>query len=267
MEALLRGYGYEPYFVEGDEPAAMHQLMAGTLENVIAQIQSIQAKARKSGSKERPRWPMIVLRSPKGWTGPEEVDGKSAEGSWRSHQVPFAEMNPAHVKLLERWMRSYRPQELFDENGSFKAELRDLAPQGARRMSANPHANGGILLRDLRLPEFSDYAVGVPSPGAVSGEATRELGKYLRDVMKLNEKSANFRVFGPDETASNRLSALLEATPKTWEAQLLKTDEDLAPHGRVMEVLSEHLCEGWLEGYLLTSTRLAASRGAARSRP
>jgi xylulose-5-phosphate/fructose-6-phosphate phosphoketolase len=254
LESLLRGYGYEPYFVEGHEPQAMHQLMAGTLDRVIEQIQQIQAAARAEGFTARPRWPMIVLRSPKGWTGPKRVDGKPAEGSWRSHQVPFAEMEskPSHVKLLEKWMRSYRPAELFDDNGTLIAPLRELPPKGERRMSANPHANGGLLLRDLRLPEYGDYAVKVPAPGAVNAEATRVLGQFLRDVMKLNADAANFRVFGPDETASNRLTALFEASPKTFDAQIIKSDEDLAPDGRVMEVLSEHLCEGWLEGYLLT---------------
>jgi len=254
LESLLRGYGYEPHFVEGHEPEAMHQLMAATLDRVLDEIREIQETARKSKSAKRPRWPMIVLRSPKGWTGPKEVDGKPAEGSWRSHQVPFSEMegNPAHVKLLEKWMRSYRPQELFDEKGTLIEELRALPPLGNRRMSANPQANGGVLLHDLRLPDFTEYAVELPAPGAVMGEATRVLGKFLRDVMTLNTKSANFRVFGPDETASNRLGALFETTAKTFDATIIKTDENLAPDGRVMEILSEHLCEGWLEGYLLT---------------
>ena len=256
LESLMRGYGHEPHFVEGDDPDTMHQLMAATLDKVIDEIRQIQRAARstdgRGASKPRPRWPMIVLRTPKGWTGPKEVDGKPAEGSWRSHQVPFAEMNPAHVKLLERWMRSYRPDELFDKNGTLIAELRDLPPKGERRMSASPHTNGGVLLRNLRLPDFREYAVEVPTPGATTGEATRVLGQFLRDVMKLNADSANFRVFGPDETASNRLGALFEVSKKTFDARLIKSDEDLAPDGRVMEVLSEHLCEGWLEGYLLT---------------
>ena len=254
LEELLRGYGYAPYFVEGDDPPAMHQLMASTLDEVIREIRHIQTDARKSGFKQRPRWPMIVLRTPKGWTGPKEVDGKPTEGTWRSHQVPLADMadKPQHVKLLEKWMKSYRPQELFDGNGRFRPELRALAPKGNKRMGANPHANGGILLRDLRLPDFSDYAVDVSQPGSMQAEATRITGAFLRDVMKLNIDTGNFRVFGPDETASNRLTALFQASPRTWEEKLLKTDEDLAPDGRVMEVLSEHLCEGWLEGYLLT---------------
>jgi len=253
LEELLGGYGYNPYFVEGDDPPVMHQLMARTLDTVLEEIRQIQEDARENGFKERPRWPMIVLRSPKGWTGPKEVDGKKTEGFWRSHQVPFADMsNPQHVKLLEKWMKSYRPQELFDENGTFRPELRELAPPGDRRMSANPHANGGILLRELQLPDFDDYAVQVPEPGAVQAEATRITGGYLRDVMKLNLGPRNFRVFGPDETTSNRLNAIYEASPKRWDAQILKIDEDLSPDGHVMEVLSEHLCEGWLEGYLLT---------------
>ncbi len=254
LEQLFRGYGYTPHFVEGDDPATMHQLMAVTLDNVFAEIQRIQNHARNKSATQRPHWPMIVLRTPKGWTGPKVVDGKPAEGSWRSHQVPLSELatNPAHVRQLERWMKSYRPQELFDKAGALKPELRALAPKGARRMGANPHANGGILLRDLRLPDFADYEVAVPKPGAVQAEATRILGAFLRDTMKLNDATKNFRVFGPDETASNRLAALFEVTPKTFEAQILKTDENLAPDGRVTEVLSEHLCEGWLEGYLLT---------------
>ncbi|MBC8109052.1 MAG: phosphoketolase family protein, partial [Anaerolineae bacterium] len=254
LESLLRGYGYAPYFVEGDDPETMHQLMAGTLDEIVDEIREIQSNAREDKSAERPRWPMIVLRSPKGWTGPKVVDGKPAEGSWRSHQVPFSEMvnNPGHVKLLEKWLKSYKPEELFDENGTLIEELRELPPKGGRRMSANPHANGGLLLRDLRMPDFADYAVKVSSPGSTNGEATRVLGQFLADVMKLNLPSQNFRVFGPDETASNRLQELFTVTPKTFDAEILKTDEHLAPDGRVMEVLSEHLCEGWLEGYLLT---------------
>jgi len=254
LEQLLRGYGYDPHFVEGDHPPTVHQLMAATLDEVLADIRQIQSDARTNGFKQRPCWPMIVLRTPKGWTGPKVVDGKPAEGSWRSHQVPLADManNPQHVKLLEKWMKSYKPEELFDKAGRFHPELRALAPTGDRRMGANPHANGGILLRELRLPDFRDYAVDVPQPGAVQAEATRIMGSLLKDVMKLSAESKNFRLFGPDETASNRLAALFEATPKTFVAEILKTDENLSPDGRVMEVLSEHLCEGWLEGYLLT---------------
>ena len=261
LEQLLRGYGYEPYFVEGEDPAAMHQLMADALETVHEQIRRIQGDARpagrgvrEDGPHLRPRWPMIVLRTPKGWTGPKEVDGKPSEGSWRSHQVPLAKMasNPAHMEQLERWMKSYRPEELFDEHGRLNPELRELAPQGTRRMSANPHANGGTLLRDLRMPDFREYAADVPEPGAVEGEATRTLGAFLRDVIRLNQQARNFRIFGPDETASNRLTAVLEATDKTFLGEVLDSDEHLAADGRVMEVLSEHLCQGWLEGYLLT---------------
>ena len=254
LEQLLRGYGYDPHFVEGDHPPTVHQLMAATLDEVLGKIRQIQTDARTNGFRQRPCWPMIVLQTPKGWTGPKTVDGKSAEGSWRSHQVPLADMgdNPQHIKLLEKWMKSYKPEELFDKEGRFRAELRALAPAGDRRMGANPHANGGVLLRDLRLPDFRDYAIDVPQPGAVQGEATRIMGTLLRDVMKLNAGQKNFRVFGPDETASNRLTALFQASPKTFVAEIFKSDEDLSPDGRVMEVLSEHLCEGWLEGYLLT---------------
>jgi len=254
LEELLRGYGYAPVFVDGDDPPVMHQFMAATLDKAIAEIRQIQGDARAKGFTHRPRWPMIVLKTPKGWTGPKEVDGKKTEGSWRSHQVPFAEMatKPQHVKLLEKWMKSYKPQELFDKNGRLIEELRELSPTDTRRMSDNPHANGGILLRDLRLPDFCDYAVDVPRPGAVDAEATRIMGVLLRDVMKLNRDAGNFRIFGPDETVSNRLTAVLDVTSKTFDGEILKTDENLAPDGRVMEVLSEHLCEGWLEGYLLT---------------
>ena len=254
LDALLRGYGYTPHYVEGDDPAIMHQLMAATLDKVVADIRRIQTDAREHGFKERPRWPVIVLKTPKGWTGPKEVDGKKVEGTWRSHQVPFADMagNPQHVKLLEKWMKSYKPQELFDKNGRLMPQLRELPPKGERRMGANPHANGGILLKELRLPDFRDYAVDVPEPGAVTAEATRIMGQQLRDVMKLNVERRNFLVFGPDETVSNRLTVLLEATPKRFDARILNIDENLSPDGRVLEVLSEHLCEGWLEGYLLT---------------
>ena len=254
LKSLFVGYGYKPYFVEGADPEKMHRLMAETLDTVIEEIQSIQHNARANQSSERPRWPMIVLETPKGWTGPKEVDGKKTEGFWRSHQVPFADMaeKKEHVKLLEDWMKSYRPQELFSETGEFKPELAALAPKGNRRMGANPHANGGVLLKDLRLPDFREYAVDVPKPGVVFAEATRVLGSFLRDVMKLNEKQRNFRVFGPDETASNRLSALFEVTDRAWVADKVPEDENLAPDGRVMEILSEHTCQGWLEGYLLT---------------
>ncbi|MEX2480735.1 MAG: phosphoketolase family protein [Gammaproteobacteria bacterium] len=254
LESLFVGYGYKPYFVEGDDPESMHRQMAAALDTALGDIRAIQQTARGDGVNERQRWPMIVLRTPKGWTGPKHVDGKKAEGSWRSHQVPFADMaqNPAHLALLTQWLKSYRPEELFDAVGEPSAEIRTLAPQGARRMGANPHANGGLLLHDLRLPDFRDYAVAVPLPGAVQGEATRVMGAYLRDVMKRNLPSCNFRVFGPDETASNRLGALFEVTDRTWMAERLTEDDHLAPDGRVMEILSEHTCQGWLEGYLLT---------------
>ena len=254
LEDLLRGYGYAPRFVEGDEPAPVHQAMAAALDAALDEIRAIQARARAAGDATRPRWPMIVLRTPKGWTGPKEVDGKPSEGTWRSHQVPFADMatRPDHVTLLEQWMRSYRPEELFDGNGRLRPEIAELAPPGARRMGSNPHANGGVLLRDLRMPDFRDYAVDVPTPGAARAEATRILGTFLRDILKLNAGSRNFRIFGPDETASNRLNAVFEATDKAWVAGRLPTDEGLSPDGRVMEVLSEHQCQGWLEGYLLT---------------
>lgn len=254
LQSLLVGYGYAPHFVEGTEPAAVHQKMAATLDVVITEIQTIQRNARANGAMTRPRWPMIVLNTPKGWTGPKEVDGKPTEGSWRSHQVPLAELGtkPEHVAQLEAWMRSYRPEELFDTNGALKSELAALAPTGPRRMGANPHANGGLLLKGLTLPDFRDYAVEVPSPGHVVAEATRILGGFLRDVMRLNESKRNFRVFGPDETASNRLGDLFEATNRTWMAEMLPGDDSLAPDGRVMEILSEHTCQGWLEGYLLT---------------
>jgi xylulose-5-phosphate/fructose-6-phosphate phosphoketolase len=256
LRALLEGYGYAPRFVEGDEPQAMHQLMAATLDEVTAEIAEIQRRAREDGEPthpaERPRWPMIVLRTPKGWTGPKEVDGLPAEGSFRSHQVPLADLaaKPAHLAQLERWLRSYRPEELFDERGALRVELAALAPEGERRMGANPHANGGLLLRELELPDFRGYAVEVPAPTASVSEPTRVLGAFLRDVVRLNPE--RFRVVGPDETASNRLGALFEVTDRAWQAELLPSDEHLAPDGRVMEILSEHLCQGWLEGYLLT---------------
>jgi xylulose-5-phosphate/fructose-6-phosphate phosphoketolase len=251
LASLFAGYGYKPYFVEGDEPQAMHQLMAGTMDAVVADIRGIQRNAREDNAAGRPLWPMIVLRSPKGWTGPKEVDGKKTEGNWRSHQVPFGDMeNPEHVRLLETWMRSYRPDELFDADGRLEPQLAELAPRHARRMGANPHANGGALLRDLRLPNFEDYAIDVAAPGGVVAESTRVMGTFLRDVMRTNPD--NFRVFGPDETASNRLGALFEVTDRTWMAERHDYDDHLAPDGRVMEILSEHACQGWLEGYLLT---------------
>ena len=251
LQSLFVGYGYKPYVVEGDDPATMHQQMAATLDAVVADIKTIQRTARTKGFRKRPRWPMIVLRSPKGWTGPKVVDGKQTEGTFRSHQVPMGDMShPGHVKLLEQWMKSYRPQELFDRTGRFLPELADLAPTGERRMSANPHANGGLLLHDLRLPDFRDYALKVQKPGAVDGEATRVQGEFIRDVVKSN--SNNFRVFSPDETASNRWGAVLEVTNRCSTAEILPGDDHVAPDGRVMEMLSEHQCEGWLEGYLLT---------------
>jgi len=251
---LFQGYGHKVYFVEGDQPETMHQEMAGTLNTVFDEIAAIQAEARNGGSSRRPPWPMIILRTPKGWTGPESVDGKPVEGSFRSHQVPLAKTreNPEHLKLLEQWMKSYKPEELFDANGRFRPRFAGLAPKGARRMGMNPHANGGLLLKDLDMPDFRDYAIEVPKPGAANGEATRVLGKFLRDVMKRNEKSRNYRVMGPDETASNRLDALFEVTDRVFMGEIRDGDEHVSPDGRVMEVLSEHMCQGWLEGYLLT---------------
>jgi len=254
LTQLFTGYGWKPYFVEGHEPEAMHQLMAGTLDTIVNEIRSIQDHARSRGNLDLPTWPMVILRSPKGWTGPKIVDGKPIEGTWRAHQVPVADLQskPEHVKILEDWMRSYRPEELFDENGKLISELAELAPKGDRRMGANPHANGGLLLRDLVMPDFRSYAVSVAKPGTQNAEATRVLGGFLRDVMKLNAESKNFRVFGPDETASNRLEALYEVTEKQWMEPTLAIDEHLSRHGRVLEMLSEHMCQGWLEGYLLT---------------
>jgi xylulose-5-phosphate/fructose-6-phosphate phosphoketolase len=259
LDALMRGYGYAPIFVEGSEPEKMHQLMAAALDRALDEIASIQSVAREESARdasrvERPRWPMIVLRSPKGWTCPKEIDGKPAEGSWRSHQVPMGEMHekPGHVKILEQWMKSYRPEELFDEEGRFLPELAAIAPKGTRRMSANPHANGGLLLRDLAMPDFRKYGVDVKKPGAVDAEATREMGKFLRDVMKMNLDAKNFRLFSPDENNSNRWQDVLEVTERAWMAERLDTDDHLSPDGRVMEMLSEHQCQGWLEGYLLT---------------
>ncbi len=251
LTELLHGYGYQPYYVEGDDPEPMHQLMAGTLDAVLADIQSIQKDARENGFRRRPQWPMIVLRSPKGWTGPKEVDGLKIEGTFRAHQVPVDHLSdPAHLKILEDWMRSYRPAELFDERGALIPELQALAPKGTRRMGANPHANGGLLLRDLRMPDFRDYAIDVAKPGTARNEATKILGNFLRDVIRLNPQ--NFRLMGPDETASNRLNAVFEVTDRESVAEIEPTDEHVSPDGRVMEVLSEHMCQGWLEGYLLT---------------
>ena len=254
LEQLFRGYGHKPYFVEGDDPDEVHQLMAGTLDTIVEEIRQIQSEARSKGFKKRPQWPMIIFRTPKGWTGPKEVDGLPTEGSFRSHQVPLAEIatKPEHLKMLEQWLKSYRPEELFDENGGLIPELGELAPKGERRMGANPHANGGVLLRELRMPDFRDYAVAVPQPGTVVAEATRIMGAFIRDVMKLNWEQRNFRVVGPDETASNRLTHLFDITDRVSTAEILKTDDHISPDGRVMEVLSEHLCQGWLEGYLLT---------------
>ncbi|MBD0303331.1 MAG: phosphoketolase family protein [Tolypothrix sp. T3-bin4] len=254
LESLFVGYGYKPYFVEGSDPEIVHQLMAATLDTIIREIKEIQEDARSNGNTERSPFPMIILRTPKGWTGPKEVDGKKTEDFWRSHQVPFGEISskPEHLKLLEEWMRSYKPEELFDKNGTLIPELAELAPKGQRRMGDNPHANGGILLRDLKMPDFRNYAVEVDKPGAVVAEATKVMGKLLRDVMKLNSERRNFRIVGPDETKSNRLDAVFEATDRAWDAEILPEDENLSPDGRVMEILSEHTCEGWLEGYLLT---------------
>jgi xylulose-5-phosphate/fructose-6-phosphate phosphoketolase len=253
LTKLLEGYGHRPYYVEGDEPAAMHREMAATLDRVVAEIREIQADARERGASKRPTWPMLVLRTPKGWTCPRDIDGKLCEGYWRSHQVPMAEMDrPEHVAILEAWLRSYRPEELFDERGRLVPELAALAPRGERRMSANPHANGGLLLKGLRLPDFREYAVEVSAPGAVTAESTRVQGKYLRDVMRLNEDQRNFRIFSPDENNSNRWQDVLEVTSRCWMAEIRPEDDHLSPDGRVMEVLSEHQCQGWLEGYLLT---------------
>jgi len=251
LEALFRGYGYEPYLVAGDDPQILHQQMAATLDAMLNEIKRIQHDARTKGFEHRPRWPMLILRTPKGWTGPKVIDGKQTEGTFRSHQVPMGDMDkPEHVTILEQWMKSYRPEELFDKTGRLSPELAELAPTGTRRMGATWHANGGMLLRELRLPDFRNYAVKVPQPGAVEGEATRVQGQFLRDVLKLNRNT--FRVFGPDETASNRWNAVFEVDSRELVAEVLKTDEAVSHDGRVMEVLSEHLCQGWLEGYLLT---------------
>ena len=252
LESLLRGYGYQVHTVEGDDPKLVHQQLAATVDSVVTEIGEIQRRARARGDQSRPAWPAIVLKTPKGWTGPKFVDGLPVEGTWRAHQVPIdsARTNPEHLALLEAWMRSYRPEELFDPAGTLVPDLAELAPRGERRMGANPHANGGLLLRDLRLPEFRDYAVEVSAPGAELSEPTRVLGNWLRDVIKANP--SNFRLFGPDETESNRLGGVYEVTNKVFEGQIVPGDNHLAPDGRVMEVLSEHLCQGWLEGYLLT---------------
>lgn len=254
LNQLLQGYGYRPYTVEGDDPLTMHQLMVSTLDQVMAEIKSIQIQARQGGVIQRPRWPMIILRTPKGWTGPKEVDGLKTEGSWRSHQVPLSDLakKPEHVQQLEAWLKSYRPEELFDAEGRLIEELQALAPAGIYRMGATPHANGGLLLKQLRMPDFREYAIEVEQPGQTLAESTRIMGSFLRDVMRLNINTRNFRIFGPDETASNRLGNVYDATPKTWLAETLPEDEHLAPDGRVMEILSEHTCQGWLEGYLLT---------------
>jgi xylulose-5-phosphate/fructose-6-phosphate phosphoketolase len=250
---LFVGYGYRPYFVEGDDPPLMHQLMAATLDTVIAEIKSIQIEARQNSNAQRPQWPLIILRSPKGWTGPKVVDGLQVEGTFRSHQVPVTDLqNPEHLKILEQWMRSYRPEELFDENGTLAPDLAVLAPKGNRRMGANPHANGGLLLKELKMPDFRQYAVKVTQPGSGFDESTRVLGRLLRDVFKLNQENANFRLMGPDETDSNRLSAVFEVTDRVSMAEILPNDVHVSRDGRVMEVLSEHMCQGWLEGYLLT---------------
>ena len=253
LESLFIGYGFKPYYIAGHEPEHMHQLMAWTLDEVLGEIRQIQTQARREGGNgKRPVWPMIIFQTPKGWTGPKKVDGKPIEGSWRAHQVPLAEVreNRAHLKMLEKWMKSYHPQELFDKTGRLKREVTDYAPKGALRMGANPHANGGLLMKELNMPDFRAYATKVQRPGATQGEATRVLGSFLRDIVKRNAR--NFRVFGPDETASNRLGALFEVTERQFMGEILRTDEHQAPHGRVVEVLSEHLCQGWLEGYLLT---------------
>ncbi len=254
LRKLLEGYGWAPWFVEGDDPPKMHQAMAATMDQVVMRIKQIQKEARSGKTKARACWPMIVLKTPKGWTGPKVVDGLAIEGTFRSHQVPLSDpaKHPKHLKQLERWMRSYRPEELFDESGRFKQELADLAPRGERRMGANPHANGGMLLRELRMPNFRNYAVKVPVPGAAEASDTTVLGEFFRDVVKANEDQRNFRIFGPDETLSNRLNAVFEATNRQWEAPIEVNDEFLSPEGRVLEMLSEHQCEGWLEGYLLT---------------
>ena len=254
LEELFRGYGYKPFFVEGDNPLELHQVMAEVMEKAVTEISEIQTKIRAKGFTKRPMWPMIIMRTPKGWTGPKEVDGLPVENTWRSHQVPLAELatKPGHLKMLEEWMKSYKPEELFDANGQLIPELAELAPKGNRRMGANPHANGGQLMHDLKMPDFRKYAIDIQNPGTVTAESIRSMGAFVRDIMKLNWDRRNFRVFGPDETASNRLGALFDITERVSTAKILKTDDHVSPDGRVMEVLSEHLCQGWLEGYLLT---------------
>jgi xylulose-5-phosphate/fructose-6-phosphate phosphoketolase len=254
LEQLLRGYGWTPYFLEGDDPEKMHQAMAGVLDQIVEVIGDIRREALANGPVERPRWPMLVLKTPKGWTGPKMVDGLPVEGTWRSHQVPLSDpaKNPQHLQQLEEWLKSYRPWELFDEKGALLPELAALAPEGNRRMGANPHANGGLLLKDLKMPDFRAFAVKVDEPGDATASDTLVLGDFLAEVIRLNMEERNFRVFGPDETLSNRLDAIFKATNRQWQADRLDTDEFLAHDGRVMEVLSEHQCEGWLEGYLLT---------------
>ena len=254
LKQLFKGYGYKPYFVEGENPEDVHELLATTLDTIVNEIKKIQKEARTNGFTKRPQWPMIILNTPKGWTGPKIVDGLKVEGTWRSHQVPLAELatKPEHVQLLEQWMKSYKPEELFDESGRLNAELAELAPQGKRRMGDNPHANGGLLLHDLRMPDFTKHAVEVPQAGTIKAEATKIMGVFLRDVMKFNWENRNLRIFGPDETTSNRLSKLFDITERTSTAEILESDEHISADGRVMEVLSEHLCQGWLEGYLLT---------------
>ncbi len=254
LEMLMRGYGHKPHFVTGDEAEGVHQQMASALEQCVQEIKAIQQEARRNGFTKRPLWPMIVLRTPKGWTGPKVVDGRPVEGTWRSHQVPLSGLakDPSHLTMLEEWLRSYRPEEIFDEQGRLRSDLAELAPLGNRRMGASPHANGGVLLRDLRMPDYRKLAVDVQKPGKIQVESTRVMGHFLRDVMKLNDDHKNFRVFGPDETESNRLGSLFEVTNRVSTAEHVETDEHISADGRVMEVLSEHLCQGWLEGYLLT---------------
>ena len=254
LEQLFKGYGYKPYFVEGENPEDVHELLATILDTIVPEIKKIQKEARTNGFTKRPQWPMIILDTPKGWTGPKEVDGIKVEGTWRSHQVPLAQLSakPDHVQLLEDWMKSYKPEELFDDTGKLISELGELVPQGIKRMGANPHANGGLLLHDLKMPDFKKQSIAVTTPGTITAEATVVMGTFLREVMKLNWENRNFRIFGPDETSSNRLSKLFDITERTSTAEILESDENISADGRVMEVLSEHLCQGWLEGYLLT---------------